>query len=76
MDAIKYLLSVGHPVDVIDENGWPPLLYANFQTEKQCVVELFSKNPKQLFFLGRLMSSEHGDDMRQKNVLVILKLLR
>ena len=70
LDAIHYLLREKHPVDCIDQDGWPPLLYANFQTDKQCVVELFNKNPAQLFCLGQLMSDGIEEEKKMKNIEV------
>ena len=71
VDAITYLLNAKHPVSCIDQDGWPPLLYANFQTDKQCVIELFNKNPAQLFCLGQLMSAGEDEEKKMKNTKVL-----
>lgn len=75
LDAIKYLLCKNHPVSCIDQDGWPPLLYANFQTDKQCVVELFNKNPAQLFCLGQLMSDGIEEEKKMKNMEVCIHFI-
>eukprot|EP00111_Clytia_hemisphaerica_P008643 TCONS_00025264-protein len=75
LDAIQYLLKAGHSVNCQDIHGWLPLFYANFQTDKQIVIELFNKNPGQLFTLGQLISNNVNAEMRDKNVKIIQDIL-
>ena len=68
-DCVKLLLGYGHPVDIPDDCGWPPLLYANFQSCESCVVELMKVKPKQLFVLSSLLN-DCDPKQKEKNLQV------
>ena len=69
-DCVKLLLDRGHPVDILDDCGWPPLLYANFQSCESCVVELMKVKPQQLFVLSSLFK-DSNPKQQEKNLQVI-----
>ena len=46
--CIQALLKVGHIVDCVDNVQWPPLMYADFSADEQCVVELIKADPSQV----------------------------
>ena len=71
-DAVEMLVQCGHPVDEVDNAGWPPLLYANFQANEQCVLTLLNAKPDHLRVLGVLLRQTSGtDDQRRRNRKVV-----
>ena len=55
--SVKFLLSHGAVVDARDGGkGWPPLLYADFQAKRECVLALLEhETGRQLAVLGGLL---------------------
>lgn len=47
-DCITELIISCHPVDCVDNKGWSPLLYAHFQNNQDCVLELMKVKPQQV----------------------------
>eukprot|EP00124_Ichthyophonus_hoferi_P000365 Ihof_evm4s13 gene=Ihof_evmTU4s13 len=72
--SIQFLLDHNHPVAPSDRAGWPPLLYANFETNEECVLALFAKDPTQLQVLSTLMS--YGDpEVKANNLKCVIEVL-
>lgn len=44
----QLLISHHHPIDCTDNKGWPPLLYANFYSERECVLAIMKAKPNQV----------------------------
>lgn len=70
LKTINLLLQYDHPTDVLDEHGWPPILYANFRSNEDCVSTLMARNPQHIFCLGNLINSE-DEDQNEKNAKVV-----
>jgi len=47
-EAIQLLMEYNHPVDCVDDKGWPPLLYSNFVSNKESVLLLMNSKPDQV----------------------------
>ena len=74
--AVEMLVECGHPVDTVDNAGWPPLLYANFQANEQCVLSLLNAKPDHLRVLGVLLRQTTGtDDQRRRNRKVVASVV-
>ncbi|XP_065196427.1 uncharacterized protein LOC135827918 [Sycon ciliatum] len=76
LHCIQALLHHGHRVDCVDNQDWPPLMYANFSASERCVVELMKAKPEQLSLLGRLLRKPYEcEDLREKTQTVICSIL-
>ena len=59
IESIKFLIDEAQvKIDIPDNRGWPPLLYANFQAHEECVMCLLKPNPGQLHILGELLKDK------------------
>ena len=77
----RYLLEIGHEVDVLDNSGWPPLLYANLETQakdrdEECMLALLKARPDHLTVLGRLLKNPTNDvNQTRRNRLQVTKVI-
>jgi hypothetical protein len=69
-ECVNLLLCNGHPVDCVDYCGWPPLLYANFKAQEECVLALMNPKPEQLFVLGQLLKKQRNEEEKKKTLKV------
>eukprot|EP00051_Salpingoeca_urceolata_P011518 m.142867 g.142867 ORF g.142867 m.142867 type:complete len:1142 (-) comp17149_c0_seq5:93-3518(-) len=70
--TVQLLIDAGHTVDCTDDCHWPPLLYANFEANEQCVLSLLRAKPEQLMQLGQLRRrSDLSQELRDKTMKVI-----
>ena len=47
-ECAQLLIDHQHPIDCKDNKGWPPLLYANFSSERECVLAIMKAKPDQV----------------------------
>ncbi|KJE95674.1 hypothetical protein CAOG_06100 [Capsaspora owczarzaki ATCC 30864] len=60
LPCVETLLCSGHPVYLLDENGWTPLLYSVFKERKDCIRPLMRAMPAQLKLLTTLIHPNSG----------------
>eukprot|EP01134_Creolimax_fragrantissima_P004899 CFRG4899T1 len=60
-ECVKFLIDNLHPVDVVDHNGWPPILYADWGASEDCISLLFEAGPSQIDRLETLWKSSYLD---------------
>ncbi|XP_065890153.1 E3 ubiquitin-protein ligase HACE1-like [Dysidea avara] len=73
----QLLISHDHPIDCVDGKGWPPLLYANFSSERECVLSIMKSKPNQLLVLGKLLERNYDveSEAKRKTYLQVQKVL-
>ena len=66
VESVRVLVEYGAAVDVRDEQGWTPLVYADFMRNRDCVVALLQPHKtevcaNQLKMLGELLQTDRGE---------------
>ena len=66
VECVRVLVEYGASVDLRDDQGWTPLVYADFMRNRECVVALLQPHKtdvcaNQLKMLGTLLQTDRGE---------------
>jgi ankyrin repeat protein len=76
-EVVQLLYERGHPIDCVDNAGWPPLLYADYNVKRECVLSLMRPNPEQLAVVGKLLHHTSAETLTQaeRNRATVVRLI-